>query len=107
MFNSFSIIFLLAALLSFINYKWLKLAPTIGTMILALILAGGVILSKNLFPAFYQFFCDTLLSADFGTLLLDVMLSILLFAGAMHINVRDLVLLLYLTNCLNKLRKMP
>lgn len=90
MFNSFSIIFLLAALLSFINYKWLKLAPTIGTMILALFLAGGVILSENIFPDFYQFFCDTLLSADFGTLLLDVMLSILLFAGAMHINIHAL-----------------
>jgi CPA1 family monovalent cation:H+ antiporter len=86
MFESFSIIFLLAALLSFVNYKWLKLPSTIGTMILALVFAVFAIGSKNIFPGFYNFFCDIVTSSDFSTLLLDIMLSILLFAGAMHID---------------------
>lgn len=90
MFQSFSIIFLFAALLSFANYKWLKLPATIGTMILALLLTGAVILSQNVLPTFYSFFCSTLLSVDFSTLLLDIMLSVLLFAGAMHIDIHAL-----------------
>ncbi len=91
MFESFSIIFLLAALLSFINYKWLKLSSTIGTMILALIFSVIIIASKGVLPWFFQFFCDTIMAVDFSTLLLDVMLSILLFAGAMHINIHALL----------------
>ena len=90
MFESFSIIFLLAALLSFVNYKWLKLPSTIGTMILALLFAIVAIGSKNILPDFYAFFCDIILATDFSTLLLDIMLSMLLFAGAMHIDIHRL-----------------
>ena len=90
MFESFSIIFLLAALLSYINYKWLKLPSTIGTMLLALLFAVFAIGSKNIIPDFYKFFCDIVIATDFSSLLLDIMLSILLFAGAMHIDIHHL-----------------
>ena len=90
MFQAFSIIFLIATILSFINYKWIKLPATIGTMILALGLASIITLSKSVAPNFYQLFCDLVIAADFKTLLLDVLLSILLFAGAIHINIREL-----------------
>lgn len=90
MFQAFSIIFLIATLLSFINYKWIKLPATIGTMILALGLAIVVTLSKAIAPSFYQFFCDMVIAADFKTLLLDILLSVLLFAGAIHINISEL-----------------
>ncbi len=90
MFQAFSIAFLIATLLSVINYRWVKLPGTIGTMILSLILAMGIILMKPIFPSLYQIFCDIVIAADFKTLLLDVILSVLLFAGAIHINIRDL-----------------
>ena len=90
MFQSFSIIFLIATLLSFINYKWIKLPATIGTMILALGIAIIITLSKSIAPDFYQLFCDMVIAADFKTLLLDVLLSVLLFAGAIHINIIEL-----------------
>lgn len=86
MFESFSIIFTIAALFNFINYKWLKLPTTIGLMILSLLLIIPITLSKTLFPAFYKFFCDIIVHADFKTLLLDGILSFLLFAGALHVN---------------------
>lgn len=90
MFQTFSLIFLFAALLSVINYRWIKLPSTIGTMILALIAAVLIILLKPLFPALYTFMCDTIIDANFKTLLLDVMLSLLLFAGAIHVDIADL-----------------
>lgn len=90
MYQSFTIILSLAALFSFINHKWLKLPSTIGLMILALIFSGIVILSNSFIPATYGFLCQVVADIDFRTILLDVMLSLLLFAGAMHINLSDL-----------------
>ena len=87
MFESFSIIFTIAALFSYINYKWLKLPTTIGLMILSLLLIIPITLSKTVFPEFYKFFCDIIVNADFKTLLLDGILSFLLFAGALHVNI--------------------
>ncbi len=86
MFESFSIVFTIAALFSYINYKWLKLPTTIGLMILSLILIIPITLSETIFPEFYKFFCDIIVNADFKTLLLDGILSFLLFAGALHVN---------------------
>lgn len=90
MFESFSIVFLIAALFSYINYKWFRLPSTIGVMILSLVIAIAIILSRSLVPEIYLFFCDLVLDADFKTLLLDAMLSVLLFAGAMHVNIQSL-----------------
>jgi len=90
MFEAFSLIFALSALFSFINYKFLKLPLTIGLMILALITALLVIASQFVFPDLYTFFCDLVLALDFKHLLLDTLLSFLLFAGALHVNVYEL-----------------
>jgi len=86
MFESFSIIFTIAALFNLINYKWLKLPTTIGLMILSLLLVIPITLSKTMFPEFYRFFCDIIVNADFKSLLLNGILSFLLFAGALHVN---------------------
>ncbi|MDO5980587.1 cation:proton antiporter [Flavivirga spongiicola] len=90
MFESFSIIFTIAALFNYINYKWLKLPTTIGLMILSLVLIIPITISKTLFPVLYTFFCDIIINADFKTLLLDGILSFLLFAGALHVNLAAL-----------------
>lgn len=90
MFESFSIVFTIAAFFSFINYKWLKLPTTIGLMILSILLVLLISVSKTTLPSVYNFFCDMVLNADFKTLLLDVILSFLLFAGALHVNLSSL-----------------
>ena len=87
MFESFSIVFTISALFNFINYKWLKLPSTIGLLILSLILIIPITLSETVFPDFYRFFCDIIVNADFKTLLLDGILSFMLFAGALHVNI--------------------
>jgi CPA1 family monovalent cation:H+ antiporter len=56
-------------------------------MILSLILIIPITLSETIFPEFYRFFCNIIVNADFKTLLLDGILSFLLFAGALHVNI--------------------
>jgi len=90
MFQSFSIIISLAAVFSYINYKWLKLPSTIGLMVMALVLVILITLTKGIFPELYEYFCEMVINSDFRTLLIDGMLSFLLFAGALHVNIDDL-----------------
>jgi len=83
-FNIIVVLTVLAAFFAFINTKVLKLPFTIGLMIIAIVftvivVGVGVIDPEVLIEA------KSLVSAiDFETVLLDVMLSFLLFAGALH-----------------------
>ncbi|MEP3385621.1 MAG: sodium:proton antiporter [Flavobacteriaceae bacterium] len=90
MLQSFSIVFSIAAFFSFINYKWLKLPTTIGLMAMSLVTVAIIWLSKSIFPDFYVFFCDIVTNSNFKSLLFDGILSFLLFAGALHVNIEDL-----------------
>ncbi len=83
-FSVITILIVLSAAFAFINTKFLKLPFTIGLMIIAIAFTLGItILGK-----FNHFFLDEaellIKSIDFETALLDVMLSFLLFAGALH-----------------------
>ncbi|MDY8134555.1 sodium:proton antiporter [Aquimarina sp. 2201CG5-10] len=90
MLQSFSIIFAIAAFFNFVNYKWIKLPTTIGLMLMSLATIVIITFSKGIFPEFYQFFCDIVTNSDFRSLLLDGILSFLLFAGALHVNIDEL-----------------
>jgi CPA1 family monovalent cation:H+ antiporter len=90
MLQSFTIIFGISAIFSFINFKWLKLPNTIGLMILSLVTVGALYILEPVFPAMFKFFCTLVYEADFEHLLFDVLLSFLLFAGAIHVNLSEL-----------------
>jgi CPA1 family monovalent cation:H+ antiporter len=85
-----SILVLISAVFGYINVRFLKLPNTIGLMLITIIFTLAVLA--------LSFFDDTLLDAerfiirqiDFKTVLLDVMLSFLLFAGALHTNFEQL-----------------
>ena len=83
-FTIITILTVLSAAFAFINTKFLKLPFTIGLMIIAI--AFTIIL--NIIGSFNPYIlkeADVLISSiDFETVLLDVMLSFLLFAGALH-----------------------
>jgi Na+:H+ antiporter len=90
MFQSFTIILTLATLFSYINHKVFKLPNTIGLMIMSLIMAGVAIATRNIDENVHQFFYKVVMDIDFSNFLFNVLLSFLLFAGAMHINLRKL-----------------
>lgn len=80
----------LAAIFGYINVRFFKLPTTIGLMLITILYTFGVLA--------LSFFDDTLLKAeaelirqiDFETVLMDYMLSFLLFAGALHTNFQEL-----------------
>ncbi len=92
MFQTFIGITALAALLSFINYRFLKLPETIGVMILPIIISFSVgstiyLIDKEFFMELYPI----IQQIDFKTILFDFLLGILLFAGAIHVNLKGLL----------------
>ncbi len=91
MFAIFSLIVAVSALLSFINHKVLRLPPTIGVMILSIIVSGllGALQLINL-NWFHQV-CSVVVEIDFRTILFDFLLGFLLFAGAIHVNLDNLL----------------
>jgi CPA1 family monovalent cation:H+ antiporter len=83
----------LAALFSYLNYRYVRLPTTIGVMVIALalslVLVGVSQLGHVADPLKQR--ADRLLQAlDFNTLLLQGFLPFLLFAGALHIDLSEL-----------------
>ncbi len=86
-----TILLLLASFFSIINLRILKLPQTIGLMILAICLSIIVLIIGLVFPEFLEIVTTLTKSFDFSVLLLDVMLPFLLFAGAISVNVHELL----------------
>ena len=82
----------LTALLSYANQRWLKLPTTIGVMAtsLALSLALVALDAVGLSGGLHAREQGLIRSIDFSQLLMQGMLSLLLFAGALHVDVRSL-----------------
>ena len=79
-----------AAAASYLNYRFLKLPSTIGLMVLALAFSLLMIGLDKIGFDFAGQAEGFLQNVDFSTALMQVMLSFLLFAGALHININDL-----------------
>tara|TARA_R110000744_G_scaffold5467_7_gene19446 strand:+ start:2504 stop:3748 length:1245 start_codon:yes stop_codon:yes gene_type:complete len=85
-----SVLIFLSAVFGYINVRFLKLPNSIGLMLITIVFTLVVFAISG--------FNDTLLNAekyiitqiDFRTVLMDVMLSFLLFAGALHTNFEQL-----------------
>jgi CPA1 family monovalent cation:H+ antiporter len=81
----------LAAIFSYINHRYIRLPTTIGLMLIALLLSLVLLGLDSLglvFPA--EWARHVLDGIDFNQTLLHGMLSFLLFAGALHVNLDDL-----------------
>lgn len=89
--NTIAILLTLSAVFSYLNYRFIKLPTAIGIMLISLVLSLLLLLSGKLglFDVSHQ--ASTLISKiDFHTTLINGMLSFLLFAGALHINLNEL-----------------
>lgn len=86
-----AILLLLASLFSIINLRLLKLPQTIGLMILAIGLSIAILIIGLIFPKFLASVTELNNSFDFSVLLIDIMLPFLLFAGAISVDVHQLL----------------
>ena len=80
----------LAALFSFLNRKYLRLPDTIGVMVLAIITSVIIGLLQYVHNETFLRICSLVEQLDFKTLLFDFLLSFLLFAGSIHVDVSEL-----------------
>lgn len=87
-----ALLFGLSALFGYLNHKYLRLPHTIGLVIIALAASLSLIGLDQLIPGFRvdDTVRDALASIDFPEVLLNGILSALLFAGAVHVNLADL-----------------
>lgn len=87
-----SAIFLsITALLTYVNHRFIGLPTTIGVMVISILLSIIAIFLGFLgFEKLIDYEMSLLNQLDFTEVLLDGMLSMLLFAGALHVNISDL-----------------
>lgn len=89
-FNSIAILIILSAAFAFINARLLKLPFTIGLMMIAMVFTVAITMLGSFNPMILKEAKMLIGSIDFKTVLLDIMLSFLLFAGALHTKVDSL-----------------
>lgn len=90
LYYSLSILIVLAALFSYINARFLKLPPSIGVMIIALLMSLVLVFWGMNFPKTMGHLTNILTTVDLPDILMNVMLNFLLFAGGIHIRLKDL-----------------
>jgi CPA1 family monovalent cation:H+ antiporter len=89
-FQIIAVLLTLTALFSYLNYRFIKLPSTIGVMLVALVGSLVLIALQQLGLSIGSMAAQVLQNVDFSQTLLQGMLSFLLFAGALHINLNDL-----------------
>ncbi len=81
----------ITALLAYVNQRFVGLPTTIGVMAVALLLSLGLILLDRMgFGSLRGYETAFLRSIDFSSLLMEGMLSVLLFAGALQVDLSRL-----------------
>ena len=89
--NTIAILLTLSAVFSYLNYRFIKLPTAIGIMLISLVMSLLLLASGKLgFFDIAEQARSLINSIDFHTTLIDGMLSFLLFAGALHINLNEL-----------------
>lgn len=87
-FEIFAVIISITALFGWINERFIKLPTAIGLMVVSLLMSLGLIFFAT--DGMQVWVKDLLVGLDFNDLVMNGMLSVLLFAGALHVNLNDL-----------------
>jgi CPA1 family monovalent cation:H+ antiporter len=91
-FDIIAILLTLSAVFGYINHRFLRLPHTIGLVVIALAASGAIVLLELVAPAtsVSETVTAALGSIDFHETLMNGMLSVLLFAGAVHVDFGEL-----------------
>src|ERR1700761_7367680 len=80
----------LASIFGYVNFRWIKWPPTIGIMVLALLFSIVLAISGRFVSSPLSKVVAIVATIDFQKVLMNFMLSFLLFAGAIQINANKL-----------------
>ena len=89
-FSLVSILISLAAVSSYVNYRYIKLPTTVGVMLMALVASLALVLIGPYAEGFREQAATMVSQIDFNQVVLHGMLAFLLFAGAIHVKLEDL-----------------
>lgn len=87
-FDLIALIIFISGLFIFINTFFLKLSSSLGLMILTLVLSMFILLVKQLFPSINV--VEEISSFDFRGVLNQMVISVILFAGALNMDLKKL-----------------
>jgi Na+:H+ antiporter len=90
LFSLVSILISLAAVSSYVNYRYIKLPTTVGVMLVALVASLALVLAGPYAGGFREQATALVSRIDFNQVVLHGMLAFLLFAGAIHVSLEDL-----------------
>ncbi len=92
LFDLGAILLTLAAVFGYLNHRWLRLPHTIGLVVIALLASLGILALDLVAPGlgFRAAVRGAVESVDFPDLLMKGMLSFLLFAGALHVDLNQM-----------------
>src|SRR5205823_5625677 len=86
LYTIFTILVSLSAFFAYINYRFIRLPGSIGIMLLSLCCSLVLMVFGHWFPTFPAAVLRMISTLDFHELLMNIMLSFLLFGGAIRIN---------------------
>lgn len=89
-YNIITILIVLAAIFGNINHRYTRFPESIGIMLLSLIASLLVVGAGIIFPDFFTRINQIISTIDFHTAVMKVMLSFLLFAAAIQIDIKKL-----------------
>jgi len=90
LFSLVSILISLAAVSSYVNYRYIRLPTTVGVMLVALVASLALVLAGPYAAGFREQAAGLVAQIDFNQVVLHGMLAFLLFAGAIHVNLEEL-----------------
>ncbi|MEM6883682.1 MAG: sodium:proton antiporter [Verrucomicrobiota bacterium] len=89
-FDLFAGLMVIAAACAWINFKFVRLPDTIGIMAVSLVGSILLLAAGSFFPAIESNVEEWIDALHFSDILLDIALPVLLFAGALHVNINSL-----------------
>ena len=90
MFQSAALLISVAALLSWANFKYIKLPSTIGVMLISLLASLAIVIFGEAESGFRGHLTQLVAGIDFHAAIFHGMLPFLLFAGALHVDFKAL-----------------
>ncbi|GHB69615.1 cation:proton antiporter [Persicitalea jodogahamensis] len=84
LFTVIALLTTICALFAYVNFRYLRLPTTIGLMLIALLSSIAILIVGQFSPVVLAGVKGLVSEIDFPQVLLEVMLSFLLFAGALH-----------------------
>jgi CPA1 family monovalent cation:H+ antiporter len=92
--NIVAILITLSAVFGYINYRFIKLPTTIGLMLISILMSLGMVILGHFGKIgldIEQQWINIIKNIDFNKTLMLGMLSFLLFAGALHVDLNELI----------------